>query len=102
MNGKLIVIAEDTLSQKFLRVPVEELGDLSAELPAFEVAGRVRVRRDRLVAWIEEREHDYMRHNIASRVARTMAATETPLGILTAFVGAPVFIWLLATGRRGW
>jgi iron complex transport system permease protein len=31
-----------------------------------------------------------------------MAATETPLGILTAFVGAPVFIWLLATGRRGW
>ncbi len=35
-------------------------------------------------------------------IARTMAETETPLGILTAFVGAPVFLWLLATGRRSW
>lgn len=35
-------------------------------------------------------------------IARTMADTETPLGILTAFVGAPVFLWLLATGRRSW
>ncbi len=39
---------------------------------------------------------------LVDTLARTMAATETPLGILTAFVGAPVFIWLLATGRRGW
>jgi iron complex transport system permease protein len=39
---------------------------------------------------------------IVDTLARTMAATETPLGILTAFVGAPVFIWLLASGRRGW
>ena len=39
---------------------------------------------------------------VVDTMARTMAATETPLGILTAFVGAPVFIWLLATGRRGW
>jgi iron complex transport system permease protein len=35
-------------------------------------------------------------------LARTIAATETPLGVLTAIVGAPVFIWLLASGRRGW
>ena len=39
---------------------------------------------------------------VVDTLARTMAATETPLGILTAFLGAPVFIWLLATGRRGW
>jgi iron complex transport system permease protein len=39
---------------------------------------------------------------LVDTLARTMAETETPLGILTAFVGAPVFIWLLATGRRGW
>ena len=39
---------------------------------------------------------------IVDTLARTMAATETPLGILTAFVGAPVFLWLLASGRRGW
>jgi len=35
-------------------------------------------------------------------LARTMAAIEIPIGILTAFIGAPVFLWLLASGRRGW
>ena len=35
-------------------------------------------------------------------LARTLTTTETPLGVLTAFLGAPVFIWLLASGRRGW
>jgi iron complex transport system permease protein len=35
-------------------------------------------------------------------LARTLGSTEVPLGILTAFLGAPVFLWLLATGRRGW
>lgn len=35
-------------------------------------------------------------------LARTIAAIEVPLGILTAFLGAPFFIWLLATTRRGW
>lgn len=35
-------------------------------------------------------------------LARTLAATEVPIGILTAFVGAPFFLWLLARGRKGW
>lgn len=35
-------------------------------------------------------------------LARTTATTEIPLGILTAVVGAPFFLWLLARGRRGW
>lgn len=35
-------------------------------------------------------------------MARTVAATEVPLGILTSLVGAPFFLWLLASGRRGW
>lgn len=35
-------------------------------------------------------------------LARTVAAIEIPLGILTAFLGAPFFLWLLATTRRGW
>lgn len=39
---------------------------------------------------------------IVDTLARALAGTETPLGILTAFLGAPVFLWLLATGRRGW
>jgi iron complex transport system permease protein len=39
---------------------------------------------------------------IVDTMARSIAAVETPLGILTAFVGAPVFLWLLARGRHGW
>ncbi|MGO8918052.1 MAG: FecCD family ABC transporter permease [Stellaceae bacterium] len=35
-------------------------------------------------------------------LARTMAEIEVPIGILTAFIGAPFFLWLLATVRRGW
>lgn len=35
-------------------------------------------------------------------LARTLSATEIPLGILTAVIGAPFFVWLLARGKRGW
>jgi iron complex transport system permease protein len=35
-------------------------------------------------------------------LARTISAVEIPLGILTAVIGAPFFIWLLATARRTW
>ncbi|MDP4004318.1 iron ABC transporter permease [Methylobacterium sp. NEAU K] len=34
-------------------------------------------------------------------IARTAGTIEVPLGILTALVGAPFFLWLLAAGRRG-
>ncbi len=30
------------------------------------------------------------------------ARIEIPLGLLTALFGAPVFVWLLARGRRRW
>ena len=39
---------------------------------------------------------------LVDMIARNLTTTETPLGVLTAFVGAPVFIWLLAAGRRAW
>ncbi|TCL74832.1 iron ABC transporter permease [Rhizobium sp. BK251] len=39
---------------------------------------------------------------VVDMLARTIALTEVPLGILTAVVGAPFFLWLLASGRRGW
>jgi iron complex transport system permease protein len=39
---------------------------------------------------------------LVDTLARTIATVEVPLGILTAIIGAPVFIWLLARGRRGW
>lgn len=35
-------------------------------------------------------------------LARTMAPIEVPLGILTAIVGTPFFIWLLKSARGGW
>jgi iron complex transport system permease protein len=39
---------------------------------------------------------------VVDTLARTMARIETPLGILTAVLGAPFFLWLLARGRRTW
>ncbi|WP_299654507.1 iron ABC transporter permease [uncultured Jannaschia sp.] len=39
---------------------------------------------------------------IVDTLARTMAQIEVPLGILTAVIGAPFFVWLLPHGRRGW
>ena len=38
---------------------------------------------------------------IVDDVARTVSAQEIPIGILTAIVGAPVFLFLLARGKRG-
>jgi iron complex transport system permease protein len=35
-------------------------------------------------------------------IARTAASIEIPLGILTAFIGTPFFIWLLADVQRTW
>ena len=39
---------------------------------------------------------------LVDTLARSLAAVETPLGILTALIGAPLFLWLLARGRTGW
>ncbi len=39
---------------------------------------------------------------VIDAVARTAARIEIPLGLLTALFGAPVFVWLLARGRRMW
>lgn len=39
---------------------------------------------------------------VADMLARSIALIEVPLGILTATVGAPFFLWLLASGRKGW
>jgi iron complex transport system permease protein len=33
-------------------------------------------------------------------VARSAARIEIPLGILTALIGGPIFVWLLARSRR--
>ena len=58
---------------EFLRVSLEELGEVVGELPAFELAGRVRVRRTKLIEWIEKRERAYARGRIESEVAGILA-----------------------------
>jgi iron complex transport system permease protein len=35
-------------------------------------------------------------------LARTLARIEIPLGVLTAFVGTPLFLWQLVVARRSW
>ena len=54
----------------FLRVGLDELEDIIEALPAFEFAGRIRVRRDRLIEWIRQRERDYTRQTAGSWAAR--------------------------------
>jgi len=39
---------------------------------------------------------------LVDTVARTLGTIELPLGVLTAVIGTPVFLLLLARGRRGW
>jgi iron complex transport system permease protein len=39
---------------------------------------------------------------LVDALARSAARIEIPLGLLTALIGAPVFVWLLARGRRVW
>jgi iron complex transport system permease protein len=39
---------------------------------------------------------------VVDTLARTVGVIEVPLGILTAVVGAPLFVWLLARGRHSW
>jgi iron complex transport system permease protein len=39
---------------------------------------------------------------IVDTLARSLGRVETPVGILTAVLGAPFFLWLLSRGRRSW
>ena len=43
----------------FLRIPPRELEPFLDEIPAFEIAGRLRFRRSSVERWIEERERAY-------------------------------------------
>lgn len=35
-------------------------------------------------------------------LARSIGNIEVPLGVLTAFIGTPLFLWQLASAKRGW
>jgi len=53
----------------FLRITPDQLGEVVEELPAFELAGQIRLRRETLVEWIQQRERDYTRQRSQSWVA---------------------------------
>ncbi len=55
---------------EFLRITPEQLGEIVEELPAFELAGQIRLRRERLIEWVQQRERDYTRSATAGWVAR--------------------------------
>ncbi len=57
---------------EYLRVTRGDLEEARG-LPAFEIAGELRVRRSRLVEWMEERERAYVRSNVESDLARILA-----------------------------
>ncbi|MCP4644262.1 MAG: zf-HC2 domain-containing protein [bacterium] len=44
---------------RYLRIPSSDLEPFLEDLPCFEFAGRVRIRRTRLLEWIGEREQRY-------------------------------------------
>ena len=57
---------------RMLRLSPEELGEIASELPAFELAGRIRIRRGRLLEWIAQREKRYRSAGVESQVARLL------------------------------
>ena len=56
-----------------LAVSMNELAEVMDELPLFEIAGQLRIRRARLVEWIADRERQFSRQRSQSWVARASA-----------------------------
>ena len=59
----------------FLRISLDGLEEIVLDLPAFEVAGQLRVRRAKLLEWIEERERSFRRTTAESEVARSFSVS---------------------------
>jgi hypothetical protein len=59
----------------FLRISLDGLEEIVLDLPAFEVAGQLRVRRAKLLEWIEERERSFRRTTVESEVARSFSVS---------------------------
>lgn len=53
----------------FLRLTPDQLGEIADQLPAFELAGQIRIRRERLLQWVEQRERSYTRQTAESWAA---------------------------------
>ena len=60
---------------EFLRITLDNLEEIVLELPAFELAGQLRVRRSKLLEWVEAREHAWAASSAQSQVARILSDT---------------------------
>ncbi len=58
---------------EFLRLTPDQLDQVAEELPAFELAGQVRIRRAALLEWVQQRERDYARQTAGSLAARIVS-----------------------------
>ncbi len=58
---------------RYLHVPLDDVRAMWDELPAFELAGRIRVRRAKLMEWIDERERAYRRCAAEDQVVHGLA-----------------------------
>ncbi|MCE9591091.1 MAG: zf-HC2 domain-containing protein [Planctomycetes bacterium] len=62
---------------RHLRLNPEQLDEIVETLPAFEIAGQVRVRRQKLYEWIDQRERMFRGASMGAR-ERDPAALDTP------------------------
>lgn len=60
-------------SAAFLRISLDELEEIVLDLPAFELAGQLRIRRARLIEWVEARERAFTRNRAQSEIARILS-----------------------------
>jgi len=65
-NAPEIMTSEDLA--RFLRVTAADLEDELVSIPAFEIAGELRFRRDHVLEWIEEREEARTRQQEYARL----------------------------------
>jgi len=70
-GGQEIMTLEEAAA--FLRISLDELAEIVLVLPAFELAGQLRIRRSRLIEWVEARERAFSRSRAQSEVARALS-----------------------------
>ncbi len=68
-KGDIMTLEE---AGEMLRLKPAELEQIVPELPAFELAGRILIRRQRLLEWIENREKAFAGASIQSAVEKSM------------------------------
>ena len=57
---------------RYLRVALDDLDQVATDIPAFEVAGQIRVRRTELVKWIARREQDHAAQCLRAETTRSL------------------------------